>query len=185
MAYIDASKITHYHFAEPAIGLHKSLSAHALRAGLTPSTHTIHPCSGDPSALLPVLSRAGLISEKKGLSTPLFDTIICCRVLCSVPDPQGTVKALHGLLKPGGKLIVVEHIVNPSRGPWGSTVARALQQVYAMLGWSFFVGDCHMLRDTEQTLGQAGDWTNGTRDLTLSFQWSCLPYISGILAKST
>lgn len=133
---------------------------------------------------MPTLSRAGLITEKNGLGTPIFDTIICCRVLCSVPNPLETVKTLHGLLKPGGKLLVVEHVVNPSRGPWGSSIARVLQQVYALLGWSFFVGDCHMLRDTEAMLSQAGEWENGTQDLKLSFQWSCLPYVSGVLVKS-
>lgn len=184
LAYIDASKISHYHFAEPATGLHASLSSHVRRAGLNQSAHTIHPCSGEPVALLPALAKAGLLSDKKGFSTPVFDTIICCRVLCSVPEPLETAKALYGLLKPGGKLIIIEHVVNPSTGPFGSTLARVLQAMYTLLGWSFFVGDCHLQRDTEKTLKKAGDWIKGTDGLRLSFQWACLPYISGVLVKA-
>lgn len=128
------------------------------------------------------------------MGKPLFDTIITLRVLCSVPDPAGTARMLHSLLRPGGKLIVLEHVVNPSSGPWGSTPARILQKVYTLLGWSFFVGDCHLERDTEGVLRGLA-WRNlgrekgsvkgrgGDEGLRSHFWWACLTYISGVLVK--
>ena len=32
------------------------------------------------------------------------------QVLCSVPEPREMVKRLYGLLKPGGRMIVYEHV---------------------------------------------------------------------------
>ena len=38
------------------------------------------------------------------------DTVMSVQVLCSVPRPEVMVKAMYRLLKPGGQMIVYEHV---------------------------------------------------------------------------
>lgn len=39
-----------------------------------------------------------------------FDTVICTYSLCNIPDPQRAVNEMKRVLKPGGKLVLVDHI---------------------------------------------------------------------------
>ena len=39
-----------------------------------------------------------------------FDTVVCTYALCSVPDDAGAIAEMHRVLKPGGRLILVDHI---------------------------------------------------------------------------
>jgi len=166
--------------AEPCIGMHAELAAKIKSTGLD-DRYQILPCGAEPEALLPALERVGFSDLESGV----FDTIVCIRVLCSVPRPEETIHGLYGLLKPGGKLLVCEHVVNPWLSKKGSVFARAMQLVYGLLGWSFFLGDCHLNRDTERMLRDValGDGGWKIADLENSFPWSTLPYVSGTLVK--
>ena len=124
--------------------------------------------------------------KKVGLdSEGVFDSIVCTRVLCSVPRPEETIGGLYRLLKPGGKMLVCEHVVNPWTTRKGSKLARAIQGLYTILGWSFFMGDCHMNRDTGKILKEAASADGGWEsvDLESDFEWTTLPYVSGVLVK--
>lgn len=44
-----------------------------------------------------------------------FDTVVCTYSLCNIPDPQQAVDEMKRVLKPGGKLILVDHIRSASR----------------------------------------------------------------------
>lgn len=39
-----------------------------------------------------------------------FDTVVCTYSLCNIPDPQLAVNEMKRVLKPGGRLILVDHI---------------------------------------------------------------------------
>ena len=39
-----------------------------------------------------------------------FDTVVCTYSLCNVPDEARTVSEMKRVLKPGGRLILVDHI---------------------------------------------------------------------------
>jgi len=39
-----------------------------------------------------------------------FDTVVCTYSLCNIPDPQRAVNEMKRVLKPGGRLILVDHI---------------------------------------------------------------------------
>ena len=181
--------------AEPCKGLHKDLSARVSKEGLD-GKYRVLGCGVSVEELVPELRREGLISDEGTDSVEqsmqlvkeeggIFDTIICIRVLCSVPDLEQRAKELYTLLKPGGQLLVAEHVVNPWRTPKGSFIARLAQGLYELLGWQWFMGDCCMVRDTERALRRAaeGDGGWGYVDVERSFGWSALPYISGVWVK--
>jgi ubiquinone/menaquinone biosynthesis C-methylase UbiE len=50
-----------------------------------------------------------------------FDTVVCTFGLCAIPDPAAAVGEMVRVLRPGGKLILVDHVAGSS---W---VVRAMQ----------------------------------------------------------
>ncbi|PYH40329.1 class I SAM-dependent methyltransferase [Aspergillus saccharolyticus JOP 1030-1] len=178
--HLRSPAITALYGVEPCHPLHDALRARATAEGVG-EKYTVLGCSVAPAQLLPALEQAGLSTAGDGV----FDTILCVRVLCSVPDLEGTVQGLYRLLKPGGRVIVVEHVVSAwSRGK-GSLVARVMQGVYEMLGWRWFVGDCCLTRDTEKVLRMAAREDGGWERVELEryFADGVLPYVAGVLVK--
>ncbi|KAK2875149.1 hypothetical protein FQN49_001733 [Arthroderma sp. PD_2] len=170
--------------AEPCLGLHKDLHAKVESCGLSSKYQILH-CGAQTESLLPALKKAGVLDDATNEGRGLFDTIVCVRVLCSVPAPEKTVKGLYDLLKPGGKMLVCEHVVNPWTTAKGSTIARLVQAIYGLSGWRFFMGGCNLDRDTEHTLRAVANVDGGWEsiDLESSFTLGPLPYVSGTLVK--
>lgn len=104
--------------------------------------YTVITAGAQPEQLIPVLNGVGLMQQR-------FDTIVCLRALCGIPQPRETVKNFYELLKPGGSLIVLEHVVS-EKGLQG-----LFQRVYTLLGWKFWNGGCELRRDTKQFLSEA------------------------------
>jgi SAM-dependent methyltransferase len=57
-----------------------------------------------PGVSVTELSLPGVPPDLAGLQ---FDTIICLNVLEHIEDDAGTLKSLHGLLEPGGRLVLL------------------------------------------------------------------------------
>ncbi|KAJ5404211.1 phospholipid methyltransferase [Penicillium cosmopolitanum] len=182
MPLLQSPAIKAIYGAEPCVGLHAELRARVEAEALV-DKYRIVPSSVAAADLIPALEKQSLSVSDSGAG--VFDTIICVRVLCSVPDMQRTVCELYGLLRPGGQLLVVEHVVNPWRTAKGSVVARVMQAVYGFLGWSWYVGDCCLNRDTETALREAAEADGGWESVELDrwFGRSVLPYVSGVLVK--
>jgi ubiquinone/menaquinone biosynthesis C-methylase UbiE len=68
-----------------------------------------------------------------------FDTVVCTLVLCSVPDDRRTLGEVARVLKPGGRLVLVEHVRSPV-GPV-HIVQQVLEPVMLRLEHD------HLLRD--------------------------------------
>jgi ubiquinone/menaquinone biosynthesis C-methylase UbiE len=70
-----------------------------------------------------------------------FDTAIFTLVLCTVPDPDAALAEAARVLKPGGKLLFVEHVRSqqPGIARWQDRLERP---------WHFFADGCHCNRDT-------------------------------------
>ncbi len=66
-------------------------------------------------------------------------------------------------------------------------IGRALQILYTFLGWSFFLGDCQMNRDTATLLKRIGDADGGWEsvDLDKRLEWSVLPFTTGVFVKKS
>jgi ubiquinone/menaquinone biosynthesis C-methylase UbiE len=51
-----------------------------------------------------------------------FDTVVCTFGLCAIPDPDTAVAEMARVLRPGGRLILVDHVASTSRvirvGQW-------------------------------------------------------------------
>ena len=163
--------------------MHPQLLANARQQGLG-DKYEIVTAGAEKESLIPGLAKAGLLAHGAA-EGGIFDTIVCVRVLCSVTNVAETCETLYKLLKPGGKLLVCEHEVNPWPSSKGSVFGRAMQTVYSLMGWSFFVGNCTLTRDVggmlEEVGRRAGGWENV--DLKHNFGWSVLPYVSGTLVK--
>lgn len=91
---------------------------------------------------------------------------------------------LYALLKPGGKFVIVEHVVNPWKDRDRGSVAGRLLQVLYKPFWEFFIR-CHLDADTETLLKRMGERHGGWQrmDLRRRLEWSPLAWIGGVLVK--
>ena len=99
LARYNTSKITKIYGVEPNVDLHKSLRENIKTSGLI-DVYEIVPCGIEDVVEL----------KKHGIALGTIDTVLSVQVLCSVPDPNEMLRRLYALLKPGGQLIVYEHV---------------------------------------------------------------------------
>ncbi|MFI7282810.1 class I SAM-dependent methyltransferase [Micromonospora chersina] len=49
-------------------------------------------------------------AENLPFSDASFDTVVCVLSLCTIPDPATAIKEMKRVLKPGGRLLLLDHI---------------------------------------------------------------------------
>lgn len=184
LSQFDPQRIIALYGAEPSKDLHPRLVRNAEKRGLG---YKFHPliCGGEPASLIPALHNSGVldVSGRCGsASEAVFDEICCIRVLCGVPHPQQTIEGLYNILKPGGRMVICEHVVNPWRTK-GKVTARFMQMAYTLLGWPFFMGGCELTRHTVDFLRNAGEWEKF--DLQYYGAGEAIPFAVGELIKKS
>jgi len=182
----DPSKIQMMYGVEPAVDMHAELRINAEKTGFR-DKYEIIAAGAEVDSLIPALAKKKLLQnygENKSDSAAIFDTVVCCRVLCGVPRPAQTVEGLYRCLKPGGRMLICEHVVNPWPNS-GALVGFILQKVYMLLGWPYFIGGCCLDRDTEKLLRDVAKEDGGWEkfDIKRLESWSCLPFIVGEVEK--
>lgn len=178
----NAQHISAMYGAEPATPLHPKLIKNAEKAGFGGKYHALI-CGGEPESLIPALYKSGILGQSGTGGTAesgVFDEICCLRVLCGVPHPQQTIKGLYALLKPGGRMVICEHVVNPWRTE-GSMLGRLVQFLYTIIGWPFLMGGCELQRHTPEFLREAGEWEKF--DLEYVGPKEAVPFVVGELIK--
>lgn len=52
-----------------------------------------------------------------------FDTVVCTFSLCAVPDDRGVVDEMKRVLKPGGQLLLADHVISTS---WSARIVQRM-----------------------------------------------------------
>ncbi|MEM7160764.1 MAG: class I SAM-dependent methyltransferase [Myxococcota bacterium] len=97
----------------------------------------------------PIELRRGFAHDT-GLPDRSVDTVFSSLVLCSVRGVERTLAELYRVLRPGGRLIVIEHVAAP-RGSWLRRV-----QGLARPAWTRLFDNCHPDRETAAAIEAAG-----------------------------
>ena len=74
-----------------------------------------------------------------------FDCVTCTMVMCTMPDPRAGIDEIARVLKPGGKLLFLEHV--RSEDP---RIARTQDRLERP--WRFIADGCHCNRDSLATI---------------------------------
>jgi ubiquinone/menaquinone biosynthesis C-methylase UbiE len=92
-----------------------------------------------------VRARAEALPFKDGA----FDTVLSGMVLCSVDDPEASLREIRRVLTQGGALRLLEHVrsASPLGGWWQDLVQPA---------WTWAAGGCRPNRETERIVVAAG-----------------------------
>ncbi len=88
-------------------------------------------------------------AEQMPLEAASFDTAVVTLVLCTVPDPRAALAELARVLKPGGRLLFIEHVRSerPGLARWQDRLEKP---------WRFLADGCHCNRDTLAAISAAG-----------------------------
>jgi ubiquinone/menaquinone biosynthesis C-methylase UbiE len=86
-----------------------------------------------------------------------FDAVVETLSLCSVPDPVAALGEARRVLKPGGELRLLEHVLPP-----GPLLGRLFQ--WLAPAWLRLSGGCHLERRTGLLVGPAGFTVTSARE---------------------
>ena len=115
----------------------------------------------EPSAGMRVKARRAIarqavpveLLDAPGEALPLddnsVDTVLLTFTLCTIPDAPAALAEMRRVLRPGGRLIFLEHGLAPDAG-----VARWQRRIEPV--WKRIGGGCHLARPMDRLIAQGG-----------------------------
>jgi ubiquinone/menaquinone biosynthesis C-methylase UbiE len=77
-----------------------------------------------------------------------FDVVAGSLVFCSVAAPERGLSEVHRALRPGGRLVLLEHMRGSGLGAWVTDLLQPL--------WGIWSHECRLDRDTARAVARAG-----------------------------
>jgi ubiquinone/menaquinone biosynthesis C-methylase UbiE len=117
--------------------------------------------------------RAGFL-QGSATAIPLenhtIDSVVMTWTLCSIPDPLAALREMRRVLKPGGRLLFVEHGLSPEPG-----IERWQHRLTPI--WCHIAGGCHLDRKMDDLIRATGfaltelrtEYANGPRPMTYMY----------------
>ena len=130
LPFYDPAKLTRLYALEPAPGMLGRAEKAAQRSSL-------------PVTVLPETA------EALSLPPASVDTVLITFALCTIPDTQTALEGARRALKPGGRLLFLEHGLAPD-----AKVARTQARLEPL--WRHIAGGCHLSRDIPALVRQGG-----------------------------
>lgn len=117
--------------------------------GLDPAAELTEKAHHRAEGLNRPVQMLGVSGEEIPVDDARFDSVVCTWTLCSIPNVYAALREMRRVLKPGGRLIFIEHGRAPDRGV--VRVQRCLEPLWKKIG-----GGCHLTRKADELIGDAG-----------------------------
>ncbi len=114
-----------------------------------PSPHMAARLAPKVAATRPTAEVVAAGAEALPVADDSFDTVVSTLVLCTVDDPEQAVTEIGRVLRPGGRLLFLEHVraEDPGLARWQDRLETP---------WRLFGAGCHCNRDTVATIARSG-----------------------------
>lgn len=104
-----------------------------------------------------------------------FDVVVACLVLCSVGDQARTLGEITRVLRPGGSLVFLEHVLSQS-----AAKARFQEAFDRSRLWPMMAGGCHCSCQTVEAMEEAGFDVVSKREIDIGPGWlHTNPHVTG------
>ena len=117
--------------------------------GLDPSPELLRLASKRAADVVIPVSLLRASAEDLPVADAVFDTIVMTWTLCSIPNPIAALTEMRRVLRPGGRLIFVEHGLSPE-------IRTARWQHWLTPYWKRISGGCHLDRKADDLIRTAG-----------------------------
>jgi ubiquinone/menaquinone biosynthesis C-methylase UbiE len=117
--------------------------------GLDPSPELLRLASKRAADVVIPVSLLRASAEHLPLADAVFHTTVMTWTLCSIPNPIAALTEMRRVLRPGGRLIFVEHGLSPE-------IRAARWQRRLTPYWKRISGGCHLDRKTDDLIRAAG-----------------------------
>jgi ubiquinone/menaquinone biosynthesis C-methylase UbiE len=138
-----------------------------------PNTHMLPQLRAAASRLRPDATVVEAPADHLPVGDNSTDFVVSTLVFCSVPDPTACLNEIKRVLKPGGGLVVLEHVKGePKVAKW----QKRAEPITKVMGRG-----CHVTRDTRAALDAAGFDTSKVEDYWVEHEPKIYgPHIVGI-----
>ena len=117
--------------------------------GIDLSPELLHRASERMGDVRVPVSLVRASAEQLPFADTAFDTLVMTWTLCSIPNPSAALTEMRRVLRPGGRLMFVEHGLSPE--------PRIIRWQHRLTPcWKWIGGGCHLDRKMDDLIRAAG-----------------------------